>query len=289
MERNETTAGPAADAPGWAAEAYDAGFHFVSDFGASVVALLDPQPGERILDLGCGTGTLAATIAAAGAHVVGVDADAAMVARACSQHPGLDLRHGDAHQLQLRPAEPPFDAVFSNAALHWMTRPRAVLRSVAAVLRPGGRFVGEMGSDGNVAFVLGATRAALAAEGVPLAAQAQPWFYPSPAAYGALLEAAGFEVRLLAAFPRPTPLAGGAAGLRGWLDMFTGALTAPIDQAARERVYAEVEAACRPHLWDADGGRWIADYRRLRFVALAPAVGAASPLPPAARPPLERV
>lgn len=249
----------------WAAATYDASFDFVSGFGQSVVDLLDPQPGERILDLGCGTGVLAAAIAARGAIVEGVDADAAMIERAQALHPQLDLRIADAHDLHV---DTPVDAVFSNAALHWMTRPQAVVRGVAQALRPGGRFVAELGGRGNLDIVMGAIRDAIAGEGIPHAEQAQPWFYPGPGEYEALLEQAGMEVRMMHFFPRPTPLTGGAAGLSAWLDMFATMLVAPLDAAARARVYQAVEATCRPHLWDAGQGQWVTDYQRLRFVAV---------------------
>ena len=113
---------------GWDARAYDESFRFVSDHAGDLVALLDPQPGERILDLGCGTGLLAAAIARRGASVVGLDSDAAMIEAARAQfpaadHPGLEFARGDGEALEECSLAGPFDAVFSNAALHWMTRP----------------------------------------------------------------------------------------------------------------------------------------------------------------------
>lgn len=247
----------------WEAAAYAASFDFVPRHGREVVELLRPAPGERVLDLGCGTGTLTAAIAERGANVVGLDSDAEMLRVAREQHPGLLFQQGDALQYE---ASEPFDAVFSNAMLHWVTQPEALLRRVASWVRPGGRFVAELGGRGNVATVFEALRKAIEEAGVPREEQAQPWYFPSPGVYASLLEAHGFEVRWMALFDRPTPLEGGAAGLRAWIEMFAPTLLAPLDPAARTLVLERVERATRPSLWR--DGRWWADYRRLRFVAV---------------------
>ena len=247
----------------WDAVAYGERFGFVSQLAEDLVGLLDPRPGERIVDLGCGTGTLAARIAACGADVLGIDADASMVEAARAQHPELRFEVVSAYDFTL---ESPVDAVFSNAALHWMTRPEDVLRRVAAALRPGGRFVAEMGGAGNVATVESALRDALARHGVPRDRQLQPWYFPTVAEYTALLERHGFEVRAAWHFGRPTPLAGGDSGLRDWLAMFASRFIEPFAAAERAAIAAEVEAAVRGELYA--GGRWHVDYRRLRFVAV---------------------
>ncbi len=261
---------------GWDARAYDESFRFVSDHAGDLVALLDPQPGERILDLGCGTGLLAASIAERGASVTGLDSDAAMIeaARAqfpASDHPGLEFVQGHGEALEECSLAGPFDAVFSNAALHWMTRPEAVLRGLRALLRPGGRLVAELGGRGNVAIVEGALRDALEAEGVPREQQPSPWYFPGLAEYAALLEQHGFEPRVMTLFDRPTTLEDGAAGMAGWLRMFGHPWLAELPPDLSAAVIARVEAAVRPRLWREDGdenGRWVVDYRRLRVVAV---------------------
>jgi len=266
-----------ADQATWDAEAYDESFRFVSDHGFDLVRLLDPHPGERVLDLGCGTGRLAAAIAEAGAEVVAIDSDPAMIARARAQFPGtqfpgtrfpaLRFEQADGERLDddLERWGGRFDAVCSNAALHWMTRPEAVLRGVAGLLRPGGRFVAELGAAGNIAIVEAALRDACEEAGVPRAEQPVAWFFPSPAAYAGLLEQHGFAVRALWCFERPTPLEGGAEGLEAWLRMFAAQFLAPLSTADARAVVRAVEDRTRARLWR--DGQWVADYRRLRFHA----------------------
>ncbi len=261
---------------GWDARAYDESFRFVSDHAEDLVALLDPQPGERILDLGCGTGLLAAAIAGHGAAVVGLDSDAAMIEAARAQfpaadHPSLEFTVGDGEALEEAPLAGPFDAVFSNAALHWMTRPEAVLRGLNGLLRPGGRLVAELGGRGNVAIVEGALGGALEAEGVPRERQPKPWYFPGLAEYAALLEQHGFEPRVMTLFDRPTTLDDGEAGMAGWLRMFGHPWLADLPSDLADATIARVEAAVCPRLWreDVEGsGRWVVDYRRLRVVAV---------------------
>ena len=253
---------------GWDAERYAEAFSFIPERGRELVAWLDPRPGERILDLGCGTGALTAAIAAAGAQAEGVDQDAAMIALARREHPGIPFRQADAQRLRV--AEP-LDAVFSNAALHWMPDQDAVIAGVAAALRPGGRFVVEMGGRRNVAAIVAPLRAALEREGVPVARQPHPWVFPSPAEQAARLEAHGLELRRLSAFDRATPLEGGEHGMRDWLRMFAGAFLAAAPAGRAEALIAAVEDATRPQLFD--GERWVADYVRLRFVAVRVASG----------------
>ncbi|MGL4549654.1 MAG: class I SAM-dependent methyltransferase [Gemmataceae bacterium] len=226
----------------WDAGLYDGKHDFVWRLGDSLVELLAPRPGERILDLGCGTGHLTAKIAEAGAEVVGLDPSAAMLATARQAYPRLTFVEGDARGFALGA----FDAVFSNAALHWVRPPEAAVRAVAAALKPGGRFVAEFGGKGNVAAIAAAYGA-----GLP------DWYFPGVAEYAALLEGHGLEVRFATLFDRPTPL-DGEAGLRDWVRQFAPAVP--------EAEYGRVEAAARHALWR--DGRWVADYRRLRVVAV---------------------
>ena len=242
----------------WSAERYAQTAHFVPALGAPVLELLAPMAGERILDLGCGDGVLTEKIAAAGALVVAVDAAPDMIAAARAR--GLDARVMAGQDLAF---DGEFDAIFSNAALHWMRPAEAVLAGVRRALKPGGRFVGEMGGHNNTAAIMVAIRAVLSRRGLD-AQQLSPWWFPSAAAYRAKLEAAGFAVDEIAIVPRPTPL---PAGLDAWLDTFAedflGALPMPDRLPAR----AEIAELLRPILMD-ETGVWIADYVRLRFRAM---------------------
>ena len=254
---------------GWDADRYQRQFGFVSGMAGDLVELLGPRPGEVVLDLGCGTGELAAAIAATGARVLALDSDPAMVAAARRRLGEDRVLLADGHAFTL--AEP-VDAVFSNAALHWMPRPAEVIGRVRAALRPGGRFVAELGGAGNIDAILDALGAAMAEAGLP--APACPWYFPTPAQYATLLEAGGFRVAMMEHFPRPTPLAGGPGGLADWLTMFGGQLTAAVPAAALPGVVARAGELAAPRLRRGDG--WVADYWRLRFVAVA---GAGTPRP----------
>jgi trans-aconitate methyltransferase len=258
------TATPRADSgptQHWDPDRYARNARFVADLGQPVVELLAPQAGERILDLGCGDGALTRRLGEIGAVVVGVDSSAEQVAAARAA--GLDARvmSGDALAF-----ENEFDAVFSNAALHWMRRPAAVIAGVWRGLKPGGRFVGEMGGHGNVNHIKTALIAALDRRGLDGNA-AVPWYFPTPAEYRGLLEAQGFRVRAIELIPRPTPLPG---DIVGWLETFAENFTRQVPDAERADFLSEVAAALRPHLCSADGV-WSADYVRLRFAADKPA------------------
>ena len=254
-------------AAGWDADRYQRQFGFVSAMGGDVLELLDPAPGETVLDLGCGTGELAAAIAASGARVLALDSDPAMVAAARRRLGDDRVLLADGHAFTL---PEPVDAVFSNAALHWMPRPAEVSAQVHAALRPGGRFVAELGGAGNIAAILEALGAAMAEAGLP--APECPWYFPTPAQHATLLEAGGFRVARMEHFPRPTPLAGGPDGLADWVAMFGGSLTAGVPAARLGQVLARAGELAAPRLYR--DGRWTADYWRLRFVAVAGAEAA---------------
>jgi SAM-dependent methyltransferase len=219
--------------------------------------MLAPGPGQRILDLGCGDGALTEKIAASGADVVGLDASASQVEAARAR--GLEARLGDGTGLDF---ESEFDAVFSNAALHWMTPPEAVVAGINRALKPGGRLVAEFGGAGNVARIEAALMKALERRGFDAAA-ANPWYFPGPDDYTALLTGQGFRVDSIALIPRPTPL---AAGLAGWLETFSEPFTELLEPARRAEYLAEVTEDVRPELCDAEGN-WSADYVRLRLAA----------------------
>ena len=249
----------------WNTSAYAASGRFVADLATSVVALLAPKPGEHILDVGCGDGALTEQLAATGAILTGVDASPTMVAAARAR--GLKIDLGSAESM---PYHEQFDAVFSNAALHWLPadkQPEA-LASIRRALRNGGRFVAEMGGQGNIAAIRTALRATLAGYGIDSESAAAS-FYPSPAAYTHLLEAAGLTVRSIELVPRSTPISAGPDGadaMTTWLTTFRNGVLDLLPQADRPQAIAATVALLEPILRDHQGN-WVADYVRLRFHA----------------------
>ncbi|HLY54390.1 MAG TPA: methyltransferase domain-containing protein [Stellaceae bacterium] len=248
---------PARTGQSWDPDQYQRHGSFVPRFGEAVLERLRPQPGERILDLGCGDGALTAKLAEI-ATVVGVDSSAEQVAAARAR--GLDARVMAGEGLDFT-AE--FEAVFSNAALHWMRQPDAVIAGVARALKPGGRFVGEMGGAGNIAVIAAALDSTLAARGID-AATLWPWYYPTAEEYRGKLERSGLDVVSIVLFPRPTLLPG---RLADWIQTFCGPFLAAVPEGERAAFLDEIEVALAPALRDAEG-RWTADYVRLRFEAV---------------------
>lgn len=246
----------------WDTTTYDDGHAFVFERGEGVVELLDPRSDERILDLGCGTGHLTDEIASTGADAVGLDRSAEMVETAREAYPDLRFVRADAREFSV---EEPFDAVFSNAALHWIPDQDSVLASVADALTPGGRFVAELGGTGNLDSIVGAVEAAARERGYEVE---NPWYFPSVGEYATKLERHGFEVRYARLFDRPTELEDGAEGLASWLDMFGDSLFEGVPDAGRRDIVSAVEDRLRDDLFE--DGRWTADYRRLRVVARRP-------------------
>lgn len=242
----------------WTSDSYRANAAYVPALGAAVFDLLNPAAGERILDVGCGEGSLTEKIAAAGATVVGVDASDEMVAAAKAR--GLDARMIDAERL---PFEREFDAVFSNAALHWVRDHDAMLSGVFRALKPGGRFVAEFGGHGNIAAIQVAIRSVLARRGWETNIHR---YYATPAEYSARLEAHGFIVNDINLIPRPTPL---PTGIRGWLETFERATLDHIPPAECELFLQEVEDLLKEEICDSYGN-WTAHYVRLRFCAFKP-------------------
>jgi len=235
---------------------------FVPSLGAGVLEWLNPQPGERILDLGCGDGQLTEKIAAAGAQVVGVDASAEMVEGA--RHRGLNAEVCNAEAL---PFQAEFDAVFSNAALHWIRDQDAMLAGVHRALRPGGRFVAEMGGHGNIAAIQVALTAVLARHSLTREFSAEQMnYFPTPAAYRSRLISHGFAVEEIQLISRPTPLP--ASGMHGWLMTFRRGVLEAVPEQLRPTILTETIALLEPVLRD-EQGNWTADYVRLRFAVRA--------------------
>jgi trans-aconitate methyltransferase len=244
----------------WNAAQYARNGRFVADLAGGVIDLLDPRPSERILDLGCGDGALTTKIAAIGAKVTGVDSSPGMVEAA--QALGLDARvmSGDALDFDHE-----FDAVFSNAALHWMRNQDTVLAGVHRSLKPGGRFVAEMGGHGNIAAIQVALLAVFSKYGID-AVHAEHNYFPTPASYESRLQHHGFDVQYIELIPRPTPLP--ESGMHGWLETFRRGLFEQLPEAERGSALHEAVQLLKPVLCD-DLGHWTADYVRLRFLAIA--------------------
>ncbi|HWE52134.1 MAG TPA: class I SAM-dependent methyltransferase [Bryobacteraceae bacterium] len=249
----------------WDSSLYDDRHSFVWKKSADLIDLLNPRPGERILDLGCGTGHLTAQIAERGVEVLGIDSSPAMIGQARQNYPANRTQAkfllADARNFHF---EQSFDAVFSNAALHWIPDPAAVIASVAAALKPGGRFVLEMGARGNIATIVTVLDKVLREAGyVP----ENPWFFPSAAEYATLLEQQGFEIQALSTFERWHKLEHPERGLREWLEMFAGSWFKSVPMPSRPALIAEIEARLAPLLRCENS--WYADYRRLRVIASA--------------------
>ncbi len=244
----------------WNAGLYDDKHAFVWQYGASLLEVLAAKPGERILDLGCGTGHLTAQMAKSGAAVIGLDHSVEMLEKARSAYPVLQFVQGDARDFKF---PDPFDAIFSNAVLHWIQPPEAVVHCVRNALRPGGRFVAEFGGRGNVVGVLAVLSET--AKRMGLTPDLPQSYFPSLSEYATLLEGAGLEVHSALLFDRPTPLQG-ANGLRDWVKMFRGQTLESIPVKRREEFLVAVEEAARTELFR--DGEWVADYRRLRITAV---------------------
>jgi len=245
----------------WDPQTYEQNGAFVQELAGGVLEWLAAKPGESILDLGCGDGRLTQRIASAGASVLGVDSSLEMVEAARERGVVADV--GDAEELAF--AGSTFDAVFSNAALHWVRDQDAMLAQVRRVLKPGGRFVAEMGGQGNIAAIRVALMAVLERHGHADREDGVN-YYPTSEGYSRRLEDHGFRVQRIALIPRPTPLP--ESGMEGWLWTFRRGVLEGLPDLLREKVVRETAALLAPALRDEEGN-WVADYVRLRFVATA--------------------
>jgi trans-aconitate methyltransferase len=247
----------------WNADLYQSSHSFIWEHGRDLLRLLEIKSGERILDLGCGTGQLTAEVARCGAEVVGVDASPEMIVSARRNFPTLRFEVADAAALPFREE---FDAVLSNAALHWISDQSGAIASVARTLKKDGRFVFEMGGRGNLHHVLQAASAALGSLGVQAPLSLVPWYFPSIGEYASLLESQGLEVRFAALFDRPTVLEGGEQGFAAWIQMFGGFALSAVRPKQQVELSLRWQDSARPVLFRK--GVWTLDYRRLRMLAV---------------------
>lgn len=247
----------------WNAELYDDKHSFVFQYGESVLELLDIKPGEQILDLGCGTGHLANEIKKHGAGVTAIDASPEMIEKAEKEFPDVDFKVADGANFHFNKA---FDAVFSNAALHWMHKADGVIKCVYDSLKPGGRFVAEMGGKGNMKHMIAATQQVLTKHGYKNLGERKLWYFPSLGEYTSKLEARGFRVTYAIHFDRPTLLQDGRLGVTKWLNMFGDTYFEGIKGIEKQKILSEITELLEPY-YNRDG-QWFSDYKRLRFVAI---------------------
>lgn len=245
----------------WDADLYDNEHGFVADFGKDLLAYVPKKPKTRILDVGCGTGKLAARLVDEGMRVVGIDESPEMIARAQALYPDIDFRVENALEMEF---DSEFDVVFSNAVFHWIPDHTELLRRIRRALVPGGKLVCEFGGVGNVVRIQRAFEGALRRRAI---AYVSPFEFPEIEEFEKLLIDSGFVVEIITIYDRMTPLDGGPRGLRTWVEQFFAADLAQFSPQERASIYAEMEDELQMALWD--GQRWAADYRRLRVVAEA--------------------
>lgn len=247
----------------WDASLYDDKHSFVFKYGEDLIALLNPKAGERILDLGSGTGYLANEIASFGAEVIGIDKSIDMVAQAHATYPNVDFRVMSATDFSF---DKSFDAIFSNATLHWIVDKEAVIDCIYRNLRKNGRLVLEMGGYRNVEKIINALKTSLTKHGFIENANTNLWYFPSIGEYAALLEKRGFRVTYAAHFNRETELQDNENGIKDWIKMFGSAYLKSIDENLLNEILEEVQTILKPtHLRE---GKWFADYKRLRIEAV---------------------
>jgi trans-aconitate methyltransferase len=249
----------------WKSELYDNKLGYVSEFGKGVVELLNPTKGETILDLGCGTGDLAYEIEKTGAAVTGLDLSNTMIVKAQKKFPEIKFIAGNAEDFTF---DKQFDAIFSNAALHWMKNAEKVLSCVWNSLNKNGRFVAEFGGNGNVETIIKAISEVLSEDYGIDASTLNPWYFPSIAEYSTLLEKQGFRVTYALHFDRPTKMKDGENGLYHWLNGLADDFFKELSESERGNVFEKIAVKAKKDLFY--DGDWYLDYKRLRICAIKP-------------------
>jgi trans-aconitate methyltransferase len=248
--------------PGWNPSLYNDKHSFVYEYGANLVGLLAPKEGERILDVGCGSGQLTNQIAQV-AQVVGIDSSPQMVADARSKYPSIDFYVMDAANFSFNE---PFDAIFSNATLHWVLNKEGAVKCMYAALKQGGRLVVEFGGRGNVETIVTQLRRSLSSHGFTDNGAREVWYFPSAGEYSSLLEKYGFKVQMIQHYDRPTELSDSEHGIEDWLDMFGRPYLEGLSDEQKDLIKKEVKESIKEKLFQ--NGKWYADYKRLRVVAI---------------------
>jgi len=246
----------------WNPTLYDNSHDFVSKYGEGILSYLNPKPGETILDLGCGTGDLTKEIFLSGANVVGVDNSADMIAKARTKYPDIEFQQMDARKLKF---DTRFDAIFSNAVLHWIPEKEKVIERMHSLLKENGRIVLEFGGKGNNQQMLKALRDSFKKRGFYDNAKIDFWYYPSIGEYTTELEKLNFRVIHATHFDRITPLKS-SQGIKDWFLMFGNYFFVGIPDTEKEEILNEVQNNLTvTHFID---GVWNADYKRIRIVAI---------------------
>ena len=244
----------------WDSRLYDSKYEFVSRYGEELLSLLNTGQKERVLDLGCGTGDLTNLIDRDAGEVIGLDKSPDMIKNARHKYPNLEFVQGDAANFDF---DQPFDAIFSNAALHWVLDYKGCISSMSRNLRIGGRLVLEFGAKGNINTIVQALRSVLIESGFSKQAELELWYFPSVEEYTNELKMEGFEIVYASQFDRPTEL---SADIGDWLNMFAGPFFREIPEYDKEKIVGQVIEMTRPHCYR--NGKWYADYKRIRIVAM---------------------
>ena len=262
MENNTSNNFPNIFVNQWDVELYENKHSFVSNLATDLLELLSPQSGEKILDLGCGTGHLTYKITTKGAKVVGIDNAPNMIEKANRCYPDIQFLVGDGVNMAVKEK---FDAVFSNAALHWIKEPKKVIGNIWRVLKPGGRFVAEFGGKGNIETIISGIYEALDDAGYSSNKRFNPWYFPTIGEYATLLESEYFLLTFATLLSRPTKLEDGENGLRNWINMFATCFFEGIPEKKQNTIVADIENRLRSQLYKK--GKWTADYKRIRIMA----------------------
>ncbi|MFD2656098.1 class I SAM-dependent methyltransferase [Gracilibacillus thailandensis] len=244
----------------WSSNLYDERHSFVSNLGKGVLYLLSPKEGERILDVGCGTGDLANEIDKMGANITGVDRSSNMIQEAQNKYSNLHFQAMDVYDMEFHNE---FDAVFSNATLHWVTKPKQALERLYQSLHSGGRLVVEFGGKDNVLYIRQAIQESYHQLFPTYDQLEEPWYFPSIGEYTSLMEEVGLTVSYARYFTRPTPL-DGEDGLKNWIFMFAAGMLAHLNDAEKEQLVKRVEQVLKPTLYKDQ--QWLADYCRIQVI-----------------------
>lgn len=246
----------------WNPGLYNDKHAFVYDYGKDLIQLLAPQKNERILDLGCGSGQLTNEIRLNALEVIGIDKSKSMIADAKSKYDDIVFEVKDAANFKY---DKPFDAIFSNAALHWVKNYKAAIQNMYDCLKQDGRIVLEFGGKGNVQIIVNQLRKSLLKRGYDTQSNLQLWYFPSIAEYTTALENEGFKVDMAQHYDRPTELADEITGIKDWITMFGEAFFNNVTIQHIEEIKEEVQELVKSNCFIE--GKWYADYKRIRVVA----------------------
>jgi trans-aconitate methyltransferase len=243
----------------WDSGLYDNKHDFVAEYGRGLLEYVPQNSAQRILDIGCGTGTLTAQLAERCAYVLGIDSSPEMIEKARGQFPHIDFQVVDALAL---PYDHEWDVAFSNAVFHWILDHDRLLDKIQRSLKPSGILVCEFGAQGNIETIERGFSAAFNEFGHTYRSK---FNFPSVEAFSALLRKHGFLIDKVYDFDRPTPLKDGEQGLNNWARQFFAAELEMLTDEEGDELLHRLQSSVKDKLWNGQG--WTADYRRLRAVA----------------------